>query len=73
MTKFQGYRDAKGEYRWRLVSSNGRIIADSAEGYVTPAGCIHGMETVFHDLHEEPAPVIDLLWMEDADGPEGKK
>lgn len=28
------YRDLKGEWRWRLVATNGRIVADSAEGYV---------------------------------------
>jgi uncharacterized protein YegP (UPF0339 family) len=27
------YQDRAGEYRWRLVSSNGRTIADSGEGY----------------------------------------
>jgi uncharacterized protein YegP (UPF0339 family) len=27
------YKDAKGEWRWRLVAANGRIIADSGEGY----------------------------------------
>jgi len=27
------YRDAAGQWRWRLCSANNRIIADSAEGY----------------------------------------
>ena len=27
------YRDRRGEWRWRLVAHNGRIVADSAEGY----------------------------------------
>ena len=31
--RFEVYRDKAGEYRWRLLSSNGRITADSAEGY----------------------------------------
>ena len=26
------YKDNKGEWRWRLKASNGRIIADSGEG-----------------------------------------
>lgn len=25
--------DSKGEWRWQLVSTNGRIVADSGEGY----------------------------------------
>jgi uncharacterized protein YegP (UPF0339 family) len=31
--KMQIYRDARGEWRWRLRASNGRIIACSGEGY----------------------------------------
>lgn len=27
------YRDQRGEWRWRRKASNGRILADSAEGY----------------------------------------
>jgi uncharacterized protein YegP (UPF0339 family) len=30
---FQIYRDIKREWRWRLKSTNGAMIADSAEGY----------------------------------------
>jgi uncharacterized protein YegP (UPF0339 family) len=30
---FEIFEDRAGEYRWRLVASNGRIIADSGEGY----------------------------------------
>ena len=35
MWKFTVYRDQGGEFRWRLKSSNGRIVADSGEGYST--------------------------------------
>lgn len=31
--KFQVYRDKAGEWRWRLRAKNGRIVADSGEGY----------------------------------------
>lgn len=37
--KIKIYRDGAGEFRWRLVASNGRIIADSAEGYTDKAHC----------------------------------
>ena len=43
---FRVYRDAAGEWRWRLVSGNGRIIADSGEGYQHRADCLHGIELV---------------------------
>jgi uncharacterized protein YegP (UPF0339 family) len=36
--KIVPYTDQAGEYRWRAVSRNGRIIADCAEGYTTKNG-----------------------------------
>jgi uncharacterized protein YegP (UPF0339 family) len=32
--KFVIYKDEKEQWRWRLRSKNGRIIADSGESYV---------------------------------------
>lgn len=43
--KFEVYKDAKGEYRFRLVAPNGEIIAVS-EGYTAKAGCLNGIESV---------------------------
>jgi uncharacterized protein YegP (UPF0339 family) len=31
--KFHIYKDVQGEWRWHLKASNGRILADSGEGY----------------------------------------
>ena len=36
------YLDRAHEYRWRLLARNGRIIADSAEGYKTMRAARHG-------------------------------
>ena len=33
------YKDARGEWRWRLKASNGRILADSGEGYKSEQEC----------------------------------
>jgi len=30
---FHVYKDTRGEWRWRLTARNGRIVADSGEGY----------------------------------------
>lgn len=30
---FHTYKDSADEWRWQLISSNGRIVADSGEGY----------------------------------------
>lgn len=27
------YKDKKGDWRWRLLAKNKRVLADSAEGY----------------------------------------
>ena len=37
--KFEIYKDKRGEWRWRLKAPNGRIMADSAEGYKTKDWC----------------------------------
>lgn len=44
--KFVLYRDQPGEFRWRLVASNGRIIADSGEGYKNKADCAAMIESI---------------------------
>ena len=44
--KFEKYTDRRGEYRWRLKASNGKIIADSGEGYVNSADRNHGIDLV---------------------------
>lgn len=45
MTYFY-FKDNKGEWRWHLKASNGRIIADSAEGYTTERECLADIERV---------------------------
>jgi uncharacterized protein YegP (UPF0339 family) len=44
--KFHIYQDANNEYRWRLKAANGKIIADSGEGYTTKQSCKDGIELV---------------------------
>ncbi len=44
--KFELYKDAKSEYRWRLVASNGQTIATGGEGYATKANAKAGIESV---------------------------
>ena len=44
---FEIYKDAEGDWRWRLVhNSNGNIIADSGEGYENRSDCEHGITLV---------------------------
>lgn len=38
--EFRIYKDKSGEWRWSLVAKNGKIIGDSAEGYLTQEGAV---------------------------------
>jgi len=40
------YKDQAGEYRWRYQAVNGKVLADSGEGYKTKKDCRHGMDRV---------------------------
>jgi len=44
--RFQVYCDKKHEWRWRFRARNGRIIADSGEGYCRKAGCLAAIKRV---------------------------
>ena len=44
--KFEIYKDAKGEFRWTLFSRNGKIIADSGEGYKRKGKCRRIIERI---------------------------
>lgn len=37
MMKPEVYKDRAGRWRWRLKSKNGRVIADSGQGYASEA------------------------------------
>ena len=44
--RFELYRDAAGEWRWRLRVTNGNVIADSGGGYARREDCEHGIALV---------------------------
>ena len=44
--KFEVYKDKSGEFRWRLVHTNGQVIANSGESYKAKANAIGGMNSV---------------------------
>lgn len=43
--KFEIFKDKKGDYRFRLIASNGQVIATS-QGYKHKASCRKGIESV---------------------------
>ncbi len=56
MAKFELYKDNTGEYRWRFISSNGRIIADSGQGYKNKSDCQNGIDLI---KGEAPAAQVE--------------
>lgn len=46
--KFTVFKDAKGEWRWNLKAPNGKIIADSAEGYKRRRSALRGILLVIN-------------------------
>lgn len=53
--KFEIYKDKSKEFRWRLIHTNGQIIASSGEGYTTKANAIGGINSV-----KENAPIATV-------------
>ena len=44
--KLEIYKDKSGEFRWRLIHTNGQVIANSGEGYTTKVNAIKGINSV---------------------------
>ena len=62
MTKratFEVYEDNAGEWRWRLVVTNGNIIADSGEGYTSKQGAKRGIRSVKANVPDATVRVVD--------------
>lgn len=55
--KFEIYFDKAGDYRYRLIATNGESIAMSEEGYKSKNGCINGIKSVA--VNAVDAEVID--------------
>jgi len=62
-TAFELFRDAAGEWRWRLIHENGNVLADSGEGYSSRSKARQGLDSVRSNVAD--AGVADL----DADEP----
>lgn len=49
MYKFRGevFKDAAGQWRWRVRALNGNIVADSGEGYQNRIDCRREFDKLF--------------------------
>lgn len=55
---FEIYRDSSLQFRWRFVASNGRILADSGEGYKRRRSAVAGILALERTI--EAAPIVDV-------------
>lgn len=55
---FDIYLDAAGEWRWRAVARNGRVVADSAEGYTQKGSAKRAAQAFIAQTIE------NVVWME---------
>jgi uncharacterized protein YegP (UPF0339 family) len=53
--KFELYKDTRGEFRWRLVASNGQTVATAGEGYKSKESAKAGIESV-----KKNAPIAEI-------------
>lgn len=58
MARFQIFKDARGEFRWRLRAGNNEIIATSGEGYKAKVDCEHVIDLVKRDGPSAPVEVV---------------
>jgi len=52
--KFEIYKDKAGDFRWRLIHTNGQVIANSGEGYKAKANAMSGIESVKENVPDAP-------------------
>lgn len=58
--KMDFYQDKKGEYRWRALSSNGKIVGSSSEGFSSKANATNNVKSLTEgnqkwDFYEDKA------------------
>ena len=44
---FNVFKDPSGQWRWHLIASNGKVIAESGEGYRLKRDCLAAIEAGF--------------------------
>lgn len=48
--KFEIYRGKIGDFHWRLIHVNGKVIAKSGDGYTTKINAINGLNSVRNNV-----------------------
>jgi uncharacterized protein YegP (UPF0339 family) len=56
---FEVYKDDKGEWRWRLIATNGQIVATAHEGYVNQKAVFTSIARLVPTATNAPVRVVD--------------
>ena len=48
--KFSIYTDTAGQHRWHALSKNGRVVADSGEGYASKGNATKALQKFISDV-----------------------
>ena len=56
---FEVYKDAAGEYRWRLRAQNTQVIATSGDGYAEKRSCLDAIESVKRNAADAPVKEME--------------
>ena len=57
--KFELFKGSNGEYRWRLKSANGQVIATSGESFSSKSGATNGIDAVKKAATEARVEEVD--------------
>lgn len=60
VSQYTLYQDTAGEWRWRLVATNGQIIAVSSEAYHNYADCVHSAQLAVSTNTNTPVEDLTL-------------
>jgi uncharacterized protein YegP (UPF0339 family) len=55
--RFEVYKDANAEHRWRMVDGNNRIVGVSGEGFTRSADARRAIENIMVDLANPAKPM----------------
>lgn len=59
MIRFQVFEDRHGEWRWRAVDSNNRVVASGGEGFTRQPDAERAIRNLIHDSVKDEIEVID--------------
>ena len=58
--KIEIYKDDAGEWRWRMVARNGKIVADSGEGYRRRLGAVRAVLRLLEVVRAREVRIVEV-------------